>query len=72
MDTVECLSGSMYAERPLALHWEGERLEIEAILAQWRTGEERWFRVRTRDGRFFDLAYAESGEGWQIQPITGG
>jgi len=72
METVECLSGSMYAERPLALQWEGERLEVETVLAQWRTGEERWFRVRTRDGRFFDLEYIESGEVWRIHPITGG
>jgi hypothetical protein len=72
METVECLSGSMYAERPLALRWEGERLEIEAILSQWRTAEERWFRVRTRDGRTFDLAYNEGEEGWKIHPITGG
>jgi len=72
MEIVECLSSSTYAERPLALQWAGDRLEVEAVLAQWRTGEERWFRVRTRDGRFFDLAYAENGEGWRIHPITGG
>jgi hypothetical protein len=25
-DPVECHSGYEYAERPVALHWEGERL----------------------------------------------
>jgi hypothetical protein len=72
METVECLSGSTYAERPLAFAWEGERLEIEAILTQWRTEEERWFRVRTRNGQTFDLAYTEGTESWIIHPITGG
>ena len=72
METVECLSGSTYAERPLALIWEGERLEVEAILSQWRTEEERWFRVKTRDGRAFDLAYNEVQKGWKIQLIRGG
>lgn len=72
METVECLSGSTYAERPLALTWEGERLEIEAILSQWRTETGAWFRVKTRDGRVFELAYEESREAWQIHPITGG
>ncbi len=47
MDTVECLSSSAYPERPIALTWEGERLEIIAILSQWRTPEALRFRVRT-------------------------
>ena len=72
METVECISGSMYAERPVALQWEGERLEIGVILSQWRTEGERWFRVKTSDGRFFELAYNENGESWRIHPITGG
>lgn len=44
---VECYSGSQYAERPTALTWEGERLEITAIVKRWRRPEERCFRVRT-------------------------
>jgi hypothetical protein len=28
--TVECRSEFTYAERPVAVHWQGERLEIEA------------------------------------------
>jgi hypothetical protein len=72
MKIVECLSSSSYPERPVALHWAGERLEIEAILSQWRTPEERWFRVQTRDQRIFELTYEEIGEGWRIHPIPGG
>ena len=80
MDTVECLSSSAYPERPIALTWEGERLEITTILSQWRTPEALWFRVQTlrhaqrgaRDLRTFDLAFFEAEARWQIQPISGG
>ncbi len=77
-DLVECHSGYTYAEKPLALTWEGRRLEIAAILAQWRTPEEKHFRVRTSDGREFELVYSEAshesperitGHGWQIHPL---
>lgn len=72
MDVVECHSSSAYPERPLALTWEGQRLEIIAILSQWRTPEALWFRVQTRDLRTFDLAFFEAEARWQIQPFSGG
>jgi len=72
MDIVECLSSSAYPERPLALTWDGQRLEVAAVLSQWRTPEALFFRVQTRDGRLFDLAFSLAGNSWQIQPISGG
>ena len=54
---VECHSDYTYAEKPVALTWEGQRLEIAAILAQWRTPEGKHFRVRIADGREFELVY---------------
>jgi hypothetical protein len=72
MDIVECHSSSAYDERPIALTWEGQRLEIIDILADWRTPDEHRFRVRTRDLRTFELAYREADAAWQIQPISGG
>jgi hypothetical protein len=72
MDTVECHSGFTYAEKPAALTWEGQRLEVDEILSAWRTPGERRFRVRTVDLRVFELAYREAGNEWQIQPISGG
>jgi hypothetical protein len=77
-DLVECHSDYTYAEKPVALTWEGQRLEIAAILAQWRTPEEKCFRVRTSDGQEFELACNEadgaypeetSGHAWQIHPL---
>ena len=67
--TVECFSGWKYAERPIALHWEGQRLEIAAVEAQWLTPEGRHFQVCTRDNRFFELIYDEYADVWIIKPI---
>ncbi len=66
METVECHSGFAYAERPVALTWDGQRLEVDSILAAWRTPGERCFRVRTRDLRTFELSYREASDDWQI------
>jgi hypothetical protein len=75
-ELVECHSDTTYAEKPVALTWEGRRLEIVHILAQWRTPDERRFRVRTNDGREFELSYHEatneypqSGHEWQIYQL---
>lgn len=84
MDIVECHSEFAYAERPVALTWEGQRLEVDEILAAWRLPEGRRFRVRTlrhalsgsqcnaRDPLLFELTYREADDAWQIQPLTGG
>jgi len=66
---VECHSGYEYAERPTALQWEGQRLEVEQVEAGWRTPGERCFRVRTRDGRRFDLFYSEQYDEWRLIEI---
>ncbi len=64
---VECRSDTEYAERPIALHWQGQRLEIAAILSRWRTPAGKGFRVRTADEQIFDLNYDETTTDWQIQ-----
>ncbi len=68
-EPVECHSGFEYAERPTALRWEGQRLEIEAILAQWRISGGKRFRVRVADGRVFELFYGELYDEWRINPV---
>ena len=69
MDTVECRSDSEYAERPLAITWQGRRYEIAEILARWRGPVEKGFRVKTTDGQAFELTYREVSDEWEIQPI---
>lgn len=63
---VECHSGFEYAERPVALVWQGVRLEIEQIEAAWRIPGAKRFRVRTTDGQVFELFYGELYDEWRI------
>ena len=65
-ELVECHSGSTYADEPIALTWEGQRLEIVAISARWRSPQARHFRVRTSNEQEFELAYCEVDYRWQI------
>jgi hypothetical protein len=71
-DIVECRSEFTYAERPVALTWDGRRLEIGAILAAWRTPRGRIFRVRVTEGQTFEVEYAEAAGTWQIRQPQGG
>lgn len=68
-ELVECHSGFTYAEKPVALMWEGRRLEIMQITAQWRSPEAHHFRVCTGNGQEFELAYHEADNEWQITGI---
>jgi len=63
---VECLSGHTYAERPIALWSEGERLIIVEIVAQWRIPGGRRFRVQAENDQFFELCYSEQQDEWQV------
>jgi hypothetical protein len=65
-DPVECHSDSEYAERPTALHWEGQRLEVSEILARWRTPDGKHFRVRVRQDWVFELFYDQAQDDWRI------
>jgi hypothetical protein len=69
VDQVECRSDTEYADRPLALTWQGRRLEIAEILASWRGPGEKGFRVKTTDGQAFEVAYRELPDEWHIQPL---
>ncbi len=66
---VECHSGYAYAERPTALHWQGQRLEIIEIEAEWRAPGGRCFRVRTLGNHRFELIYNEKDDEWKINEL---
>lgn len=68
-DPVECHSGYEYAERPIALHWEGQRLPIRAIQDEWRIPGGKKFCVQVEDGRIFELFYGELYDDWRIHQI---
>jgi hypothetical protein len=69
MDSVECRSDVEYADRPLALTWQGQRLEIAEILGRWRAPNEKGFRVKTTDGQAFELVFREILDNWLIRPL---
>lgn len=69
MELVECRSDTQYAERPLALIWDGKRHEIAEIIARWRGPSEHGFRVKTANGQAFELTYQEISDDWHVQPI---
>ncbi len=66
---VECLSDAEYADRPLALTWLGQRLEIAEIVSRWRGPNEKGFRVKTTGGQAFELIYRDISDDWHIQPL---
>lgn len=63
---VECYSGLSYAERPIAVRWQGQRLVVEEVLRSWRTPQGPGFDVVTVDGRKFRLSYDEQSDTWQV------
>ena len=67
--SVECYSGTRYAERPVALTWNGERLSIETIERAWQTPDGIAFTVRIAGGLHFELAYFSTSDQWTAQPL---
>jgi len=65
-ELVECHSEHEYAEKPVALTWKDQRLEISDILERWRIPGAKCFRVRTTDGQIFELFYGELYDEWRI------
>jgi len=65
-EIVECHSGYTYGERPIAVHWQGERLIVQAIEARWPIPGGTWFRVPNEDGRVFELFYGELYDEWRV------
>jgi hypothetical protein len=68
-ELVECHSGYAYAEKPVAINWQGKRLVIGIILGQVRTPEGPRFHVRTEDGQEFILFFHEARDEWQITQL---
>jgi len=65
-DLVECRSEVAYAERPVALHWQGQRLPVSEVLATWRIPGGMRFRVCTEGGQVFELDYDEADDEWRV------
>ncbi|MBI3360448.1 MAG: hypothetical protein HY023_04990 [Chloroflexi bacterium] len=68
-EKVECHSGYEYAERPTAVWWQGQRLEVEEVEERWRIPGGKCFRVRTVEGLVFNLTYVELFDEWRIHQL---
>ncbi|HEX9015334.1 MAG TPA: hypothetical protein VF960_04945 [Chloroflexota bacterium] len=71
-ELVECYAGRHYPQRPKALWWEGERLEIDETERHWRSQGTRYsdptlyhYYVRTARGSFH-LIYDTTQDEWQV------
>jgi hypothetical protein len=51
------------------LVWDGKRLEIDAILAEWRSPQGKSFRVQAGDAGIFELIYDAASSSWEISPL---
>ncbi|NPA92537.1 MAG: hypothetical protein GXO56_02520 [Chloroflexi bacterium] len=63
---VWCRAESRYAERPTAFVWQGRRIAVQHILAQWREPSGPVFRVVGNDDRVYVLQYDEALDVWQM------
>jgi len=67
---VECYSGFTYAQEPRAFTFLGQRREIVQTEHSWREPDGPRFRVRTFDGRRWDLAYDDTRSLWSLRQLT--
>lgn len=63
---VECYSGSTYAERPVAVHWQGQRLVVEQVLRSRRTPVGIGFDVIITGGHTLELDYCTAQDLWTV------
>ena len=70
--TVDCYSGHTYAERPVSFLWQGIEYEVAEIERAWQEPGEKYFQVRTKDNKLFNLCYNETEDHWSLIELVGG
>jgi hypothetical protein len=65
---VECRSEHTYAQQPLAVWWQGQRLAVETMENEWRTPRGPAFRLRCAGDLVFVVEYDEAEDRWQVAP----
>ncbi|MDP2949465.1 MAG: hypothetical protein Q8P22_07995 [Chloroflexota bacterium] len=66
---VDAYAGATYPEEPRAFMWQGQRVELARVEAQWREpGKSMWLVVDTAGGRFRMSYEVERGE-WQVSKL---
>ena len=65
---VDCYAGHRGDETPRRFTRGDQRVEILAVVAQWRTPDHRYFRVRTADETCTLRQDVRSG-GWELAEV---
>ena len=63
---VECRSEHTYAQQPVAVWWQGQRLAVEALESEWLTPRGRAFRLRCAQNLCFVAAYDQAEDRWEV------
>ncbi len=65
---VDCSAGSRGEETPRRFTRGDQLVEIHAVVAQWRTPDHRYFRVRTAEETYILRHDVRSG-GWELTEL---
>ncbi len=66
---VTCYSGHTYPERPLSFSWAGIEHKVQEVEKEWLEPGRRRFRVRTQDGKRFELCYDTQTDRWSVAEL---
>ncbi len=67
---VKCYSGYTYAERPYSFLWQGVYYDVMMIEKDWLEPQKKYFQVRTKENRLFQLCYNETEEIWSLVELV--
>ncbi len=68
---VDCYAGHHGDETPRRFTRGGQRVEILAVVGQWRTQDHRYFRVRTAAEETYTLRQDVRSGGWELTEVEG-
>ena len=66
---VLCYAGIEYAERPLALLWQGKEIKVIQVLSAGITPDGKTFMVLLENGWQLNLRYQQSTQSWHTQDL---
>ena len=66
---VDCYAGARGDETPRRFTREGQLVEILAVVAQWRTPDHRYFRVRTTATETYTLRQDVTSGGCELTEL---
>ena len=66
---VDCYAGARGDETPRRFSRGDQRVEILAVVDQWRTPDHRYFRVRTTGDETCTLRQDVTSGGWELTEV---